>query len=169
MLDFTSSPFPEPPAIEIPSEAVEAVDGVETDADVGAARQNSHWSEADDSDEDAEELLGHATTAGAEEKLQSSEQAGERKRVAPVRLDSSVPIKKKEKKISNSATLISGSTRQPYKITGLFSKDPLKAAAARAALAAAGKELPSRATEPKFAKGKTDKAGEMNKIQNPPV
>ena len=167
VLDFTSSPFPEPPAIEIPSEAVEVVDGVETDADVGAP-PHSHWSEADSWEEDAEEL-GHATTAGAEEELQSSGQAGARKRAAPVRLDSSVPIKKKDKKHSNLATPISGSTRQPYQKTGLFSKDPVKAAAARAALTSAGKELPSRATEPKFAKVETEKAGEMNTIQNPPV
>ena len=166
VLDFTSSPFPEPPTIDIPPEAVEAVDYVETDADADVL-PNSQWYEPGDSDKEAEEVLGHATIPGAEEELQSSGQTGARKRAAPVRLDNSVPFKKKEKKLSNSATPISGSTRQPYNCTGLFSKDPLKAAAARASLAAAGKELPSRATEPKYAKGETDKAGEMNTISKP--
>ena len=148
LLAFTSSPFPPPAVIEIAPADVEAILDVDAVSDLGAEPAGGLWEEV--------EVL-HTLSEAEEEAAADPDtpvvgvKSG-RKRTATERLDNSAPAKKKEKKISK---LVTPGTRGTYTKSGLFSKDPVKAAAARASLAAAGKEVPSRADY--YSKGDSDK------------
>ena len=141
LLDFTSSPFAPPAVIEIEPAAVEVVLDVDGVSDL-CPEPAGLWGKEAYTELTLSEAEEEAAAAAADAETPVMGLKSGRKRTATERLDNSVPEKKKEKRIPNSVTPC---TRAPYTKTGLFSKDPLKAAAARASLAAAGKEIPSRA------------------------